>query len=84
MEDPNLHFSAFLDVSDTLKLNEVSTDTIRLRLFPFSLWDKAWVWLHPLPPRSITAWDELIKAFLVKFFPPGKMASLRNQMTTFA
>ena len=30
MEDLNLHLSIFLEVSDTLKLNRVSTDAIRL------------------------------------------------------
>jgi len=30
LEDPNLHLSIFLDVYDTLKLNGVSTDAIRL------------------------------------------------------
>jgi len=37
MEDPNFHLSIFLEVRDTLKLNGVSTDAIRLRLLPFSL-----------------------------------------------
>ena len=29
-------------------------------------------------------WDELTKAFLAKFFPPSKTASLRNQIMSFA
>ena len=28
-------------------------------------------------------WDELTRAFLAKFFPPSKAASLRNQITNF-
>jgi len=83
MEDPNLHLSVFLEVCDTLKINGASTDAIRLRLFPFSLRDKARAWLHSLPPGSISSWDELTKAFLARFFPPSKMASLRNQITSF-
>jgi len=70
-------------VYDTLKLNRVSTNTINLRLFPFSLEEKAHAWLHLSPPDSITTWDELTRAFLVKFFPTRKTASLRNQITTF-
>ena len=42
------------------------------------------MWLHSLPPWSITTWYELTKAFLTKFFPPSRTASLRNQITTFA
>jgi len=83
MEDPNLHFSIFLEVCDTLKLNGVSIDAIRLWLFPFSLKDKARAWLHSLPPDSIRTWDELTIAFLAKFFPPSKTTSLQNQITTF-
>ena len=56
-------------------------DVIRLRLFPFQLRGKARAWLHSLPPRCITTWDELTRAFLTKFFPPSKTASLRNQIT---
>ena len=83
MEDPNLHLSVFLEVCDTLKINGESIDAIRLRLFPFSLRDKARAWLHSLPPGSISTREELTKAFLAKFFPPSKTASLRNQITSF-
>jgi len=83
MKDPNLHLPIFLEVCDTLKLNEVSTDAICLRLFPFLVKDKARAWLHSLPSDSIHTWDELTRAFLAKFFPPCKIASLRNQITTF-
>jgi len=83
LEDPNLHLSVFLEVCDTLKLNRVSSDVIRLRLFPFSLRDKVRAWLHYLPSGCITAWDELTRAFVVKFFLLRKTASLRNQITNF-
>jgi len=84
MEDPNLHLSVFLEVRDTLKINGASTDAIHLRLFPFSLKDKARSKLHSLPLGSVTTWDELTKVFLAKFFPPSKTGSLRNQITSFA
>ena len=82
MGDPNLHLSVFLEVCDTLKINRASTDAIRLRLFPFSLRDKARAWFHSLPPGSISTWEELTKAFLAKFFPQSKTANLRNQITS--
>ena len=58
-DDPNAHISNFLELYDTFKINGVSDDAIRLRLFPFSLWDKAKNWLHSLPAGSITTWDVL-------------------------
>ncbi|XP_042405116.1 uncharacterized protein LOC121995443 [Zingiber officinale] len=48
-EDPNLHMEVFLEFCETLKYNGASADAIRLRLFPFSLRDKARAWLHSLP-----------------------------------
>jgi len=83
LEDPNLHLSVFLEVCDTLKRNRVFTDAIQLQLFPLSIRDKARAWSHSSPSGCITTWDELIRAFLAKFFPPHKMASLRNQITNF-
>lgn len=40
-EDPNRYIESFLEICDTFKINNVSNDTIRLRLFPFSLRDRA-------------------------------------------
>jgi len=83
LEDPKLHLLVFLKVCDMLKLNGVSSNTICLRLFPFSRRDKARASLHSLSSGYTMTWDELRKVFLAKFFPPSKIASLRNQITNF-
>ncbi|KAF7823643.1 uncharacterized protein G2W53_021787 [Senna tora] len=83
VEDPNNHILNFLKICDTFKHNGVSHDAIRLRLFPFSLRDKAKVWLQSLPEGSITTWEGLAQQFLTKYFPPGKTAKMRNDITSF-
>ena len=45
-EDANRHLSKFVEISNTLKLNGVNDDTIRVRLFPFSLTDSVKEWFE--------------------------------------
>ena len=83
-EDPNMHIRNFIEICDTFKFNNVSEDAVKLRLFPFSLRDKAKGWLHSLPAGSITTWEELAQKFLTKFFTMAKTAAIRNALTQFA
>ncbi|XP_073041875.1 uncharacterized protein [Primulina eburnea] len=82
-EDPNAHLENFLSICDTIKCNWVSTDAIRLRLFPFSLQGEAMEWLRDLPAGSITTWDGLVEFFMHRYFPPTKITQLRNEITSF-
>ncbi|XP_073041926.1 uncharacterized protein [Primulina eburnea] len=82
-EDPNAHLEKFLSICDTIKCNGVSTDVIRLRLFPFSLKGAAMEWLRDLPAGSITTWDGLVEVFMHRYFPPTKITQLRNEITSF-
>jgi len=82
-ENPNAHVRKFLAKCNTIKLNGMSTDAIRLWLFPFSLKDKASDWLQNEEPNSFTTWAILSRAFLSKYFPLGKTTKLRTKITSF-
>ena len=67
-EHPYMHVKGFLVICATFKYQNFTDDSIRLRLFPFSLKDKAKAWLYSLPPNTITTWEILVQKFLAKFF----------------
>ena len=82
-DDPINHLTNFVEITENIYINGVTRDAIKLRLFPFSLRDRAKNWLRSLPPGSITTWEQMSNAFLSKYFPPSKTASYRNQITNF-
>jgi len=83
LENPKTHISSFLEKGDTIKMNGVSNYAIRLRLFPFSLKDRAKSLLLNSNANSFTTWEALSKAFLYKYFSPGKTVKLQNDITSF-
>ena len=83
-EDPNQHLEIFVQLCDTVQIDGVSDDAIYLRLFTFSLRDRARNWLSAQPEGSITTWADLTNKFVNKFFPTSKAAKLRSEITAFA
>ena len=82
-EDPYLHIKEFFELCVTQQIQGVTPEGIRLRLFPFSLKDKAKLWLNSLDAGSITSWEQLASKFLKKFFPAQKTRQLRREIQTF-
>ena len=78
-----MHLTNFIEVCDTVKYNGVTEEALRLRLFSLSLGDRAKHWLTSQPPDSITSWNDLVQKFLIKFFPPEKIAQLVQEINTF-
>ena len=83
-ESPYLHLREFDEVIATLHYDNVSDDLVRLKLFPFSLKEKAKFWLHSLRPRTIGTWQEMTKEFLKKFFPIHKTNTLKRDIMNFS
>ncbi|XP_059284751.1 uncharacterized protein LOC132038042 [Lycium ferocissimum] len=58
----------------------VTQEAVRLKLFKYSLAGEARKWFIKLPRNSIATWDELVKVFLRKWYPPSKRAEIRDQI----
>ncbi|GJX06539.1 reverse transcriptase domain-containing protein [Tanacetum coccineum] len=80
-DDPNSHIRRFTKITQTVKLNNVPGDVVKLLLFPFSLAGAARTWLEKEPPNSITTWNDLVSKFVNRFFPPSKTTNLQNEIT---
>ena len=61
----------------------MDNDIVKLKLFPFSLRDRAKVWFSSLPKNSIDSWNKCKDAFITKYFPPAKIISLRTHIMNF-
>ena len=53
-KNPNEHMGRFMRMANSVKLNGVKPEVIRLQLFPFSLRDVAVTWFESLPVGSVT------------------------------
>ena len=82
-EDPNEHLGRFLGMANTVKLNGVRPEVIKLHLFPFSLRDTAATWYESLPYGFVDTWEELVEAYLGRFFPPSLTSERRREIIVF-
>ena len=82
-EDPNEYLGRFLRMANTVKLNEVNPDIIKLQLFPFSLRDVATNWFESMPYGSIDSWEELVEAFMERFFLLALTSKKRREIIAF-
>jgi hypothetical protein len=58
-EDPYKYLDEFLEICSTIKLHGFSEDALRMRLFPFSLMDKAKHWIKSLEANIVTSWTQM-------------------------
>ncbi|RWR94836.1 hypothetical protein CKAN_02414900 [Cinnamomum micranthum f. kanehirae] len=83
-EDPYSHIDDFLVICSIVRINNFSSEALKMFLFPFSLKDKAKYRLRTLPTSSITTWAQPQQKFLDKYFSVGKTNQYRRSTTSFA
>ncbi|GJZ92516.1 hypothetical protein Tco_0664581 [Tanacetum coccineum] len=69
--DANRHIDKFLEITQHMKQNGVSDDALRLSLFLYSFTHHAITWYDRLPRNSIHSFDDMMRKFLSKYFPPS-------------
>ncbi|GKA25854.1 reverse transcriptase domain-containing protein [Tanacetum coccineum] len=82
-EDSNEHLNKYLSITQFMKQNGVSQDSISLNLFPFSLTHEAESWFYHLKTLSIHTWEEMILKFLSKYYPHTRALQLRKDILNF-
>ena len=70
-------------MANTVKLNGVNPDVIKLQLFPFSLRDIAASWFESLPYGLVSNWEELVEAYLSRFFLHVLTSERRGEIIAF-
>ncbi|KAM1650503.1 hypothetical protein ACFX1S_003267 [Malus domestica] len=81
MEDPNKHLKEFEVVCLSMTLVNVDGSILKMKVFPFSLLEKAKDWLYELALGTVTSWESMKRAFLEKFFPTSRVILLRKRIS---
>ncbi|KAI3510726.1 hypothetical protein L1887_17859 [Cichorium endivia] len=82
-DDPYNHLYEFIVIANANTPRNTNRNIFRLRLFPFTLKDKAKYWFTSLPSNSITIWDQLKARFLQEFYPASKTTEIRRAIQDF-
>ncbi|CAL2276842.1 unnamed protein product [Prunus armeniaca] len=83
-DDPNMHIAEFLMGCKNILVKGFSAESIKLRLFPYTLKDQARRWLLTLPSGSISTWNQLSSKLLNKYYPASKTLDMRTQILSFS
>nr|GEY45612.1 reverse transcriptase domain-containing protein [Tanacetum cinerariifolium] len=71
------------EADELIKVNGVTDDALCLYLFPHFLTHHATAWFDRLPRNSINTFEQMVKMFLGKYFPPSMVTKFRNEITNF-
>nr|GFA81018.1 reverse transcriptase domain-containing protein [Tanacetum cinerariifolium] len=79
-DDANKHLDKFLHVTQSIKVNGVTDEALRLYLFPHSLTHHATTCFDRLPRISINTFEKMAKMFLEIFSTFHEIAALKAEM----
>ncbi|KAL4303450.1 hypothetical protein GQ457_10G006890 [Hibiscus cannabinus] len=82
-ENARHHLKSFLKICNSFKIHGVSNDVLQMKLFPYSLRDKAKAWLDNLTPGSLRTWTDLCPSFLAHSSHNNMTDKLCNEKTSF-
>jgi hypothetical protein len=66
-EDPSVHLNRVNDTCEVVGLRNSPKYFLLLKLFRWSLKDKAFQWLQALPRNTIASWKDCIKEFMNRY-----------------
>nr|GME01771.1 Retrotransposon gag protein [Ipomoea batatas] len=67
----------------TLPLNNLSKEELRMKCFPYCMRGEARQWLLNLPEGSLRTWDDVYNAFMFKYYSSQKTMDYRSRICTF-
>ena len=73
----------FMRMANTVKLNGVRPEVIKLQLFPFSLRDVGATWFESLLVGLVNNCEELVEEYMSRFFPPALTFEMRGEIIVF-
>ena len=83
LENPYHHLREFEQLCGCLNISGMSHETLRWKLFPFSLNERARQCYDLNVGKVNGDWEELRSRFCLAFFPLSRVASLRTEILSF-
>ncbi|XP_022003275.1 uncharacterized protein LOC110900713 [Helianthus annuus] len=83
-DEPYTHLIDYAAICSTIGKQGFTPEEVKLRLFQFSLKDRAKQWFSTLPSDSIRTWDEMQRTFLEEYYPMSKTSEARNATKSFS
>ena len=81
-ENPYHHLHEFEQVCSCLKISGMTHETLKWKLFPFSLSEEARQWYIRVVGSINGSWNELRDIFCSAFFPLSRIRALRTEILT--